>query len=91
MNLYSRYLKIKLNEKIEYIIAKEKLQPGTDVSVEWLNAPFYYAGDAIVRGTVVSIDRVDGEDGSFRLSVKFSDKDSELVQSLLLSNYYCLP
>ena len=65
------------------IIVKEKLQPGTDVSVEWLNAPFYYAGDAVLSGTVLSIENVDGDDGPFRLSVKFSDKDSELVQSLL--------
>jgi c-di-GMP-binding flagellar brake protein YcgR len=65
------------------IIANEKLKFGTDVSVEWLNAPFYYAGDAVLRGTVVSIETVDGEDGPFRMSVKFSDKDSELVQRLL--------
>jgi c-di-GMP-binding flagellar brake protein YcgR len=65
------------------IIANENLQPGTDVSVEWLNAPFYFDGDAVLNGTVVSIETVDGEDGSFRMSVKFSDKDSELVQRLL--------
>jgi c-di-GMP-binding flagellar brake protein YcgR len=65
------------------IITNENLQPGTDVSVEWLNAPFYFAGDAVLNGTVVSIETADGEDGSFRLSVKFSDKDSELVQRLL--------
>jgi hypothetical protein len=65
------------------IISNEKLQSGTDISVEWLNAPFYFAGDAVLNGTVVSIETVDGEDGSFRMSVKFSDKDSELVQSLL--------
>ena len=65
------------------IIANEKLQPGTEVSVEWPNPPFYYSGDAVLRCTVVSIEKVDGEDGPFRISVKFSDKDSELVQRLL--------
>jgi hypothetical protein len=65
------------------IIVSEKLQLGTDISIEWLNAPFYYAGDPVVRGTVVGCESTDGKDGPFRLSVKFAEKDSELVQRLL--------
>ena len=65
------------------IIVSEELQPGTEVSVEWPDPPFYFAGDAVVRGTVVSIQRDKGESGPFRLGVKFSDPDSELAQCLL--------
>ena len=67
---------------IKIIVGKE-LQPGTEVAVEWLSAPFYYDGELVEKGTVISIERTDAEDGQFRLNVKFLDADSKLVQSLL--------
>jgi hypothetical protein len=60
-----------------------QLQPGTEVSVEWPSPPFYFDGDAVVRCTVVSIQRDKGECGPVRLGVQFSDPDSELAQRLI--------
>ena len=64
------------------VTASAELHPGTGVSVEWPNPPFYYPDEAVVKGTVVSIEN-DKEEGMFRIGVKFSDSESELVQGLL--------
>ena len=61
----------------------EALQPGTEVSVEWPNPPFYFSGKAVAICTVVNITRENEEGGSFRVGLKFSDQDAELVHSLL--------
>ena len=65
------------------IIASAELQPGTEISVEWPNPPFYYPGKAAAMCTVVGIVKEKEEGISFRLNVQFSDRDSELAQSLL--------
>lgn len=65
------------------INAGEALEPGTEVSVEWTNPPFYSSGKTVAICTVVGTTMENEEDGSFRIGVKFSDQDAELVQSLL--------
>jgi len=65
------------------IIVGQDLQSGTQVSIEWKNPPFYFNGEPVERGTIVSVVKLEEEDGLFRLSVKFLDKDSNLIQSLL--------
>jgi len=60
-----------------------ELQPGTEISIEWPNPPFYFSGKAVAMCTVVGIGRENKEGGSFRLNAKFSDPDSDLTKSLL--------
>jgi len=64
------------------IMASAELHPGVEISVELPDPPFYYPDEAVVRATVVSIEK-DKVAGIFRLGVKFSDSGSELVQGLL--------
>jgi hypothetical protein len=65
------------------IIVSEELQPGSEVSIVWLDPPFYIEGEAAARGTISGIVMQQGEGVSFRLGVNLSDSASELVQSLL--------
>jgi hypothetical protein len=65
------------------ITAGQELQSGTQVSIEWKNPPFYFDGEPIERGTIVSVMKLEEEDGLFRLGVKFLNQDSSLIQSLL--------
>ena len=65
------------------IITSEEVKSGTKISVEWENPPFHFDGDAVAVGATVDIVKPEGESGSFRLSLKFLDKDSGLIQSLL--------
>ena len=65
------------------IITSEEVKSGTKISVEWENPPFHFDGDAVAVGATVDIVKPEGESGSFRLSLKFLDQDSGLIQSLL--------
>jgi len=64
------------------IIVGQELQSGTLISIEWKNPPFYFNGEPVERGTIVSVVKEE-EDGLFRLGVKFLDQDSGLIHSLL--------
>jgi c-di-GMP-binding flagellar brake protein YcgR len=65
------------------IIMSEELQPGTKISIEWINPQFYFDGEPVAVGAIVDIVKPDGEAGQFRLGVQFLDQDSSLIQSLL--------
>ena len=65
------------------IITSEELQSGTKISIEWENPPFYFDGDAVAVGATIDLVKPQGEGGPFRLSLKFLDQDSGLIQSLL--------
>ncbi|UCD34270.1 MAG: PilZ domain-containing protein [Nitrospiraceae bacterium] len=65
------------------IVTERNMSLGTEVFVQWLNPPFYFAGDAVARAVVVSTRPEEGQNGRFRLGVKFKDGHSELAQSLL--------
>lgn len=65
------------------ITVGEELQKDTEVSIEWPDPPFYCEGEAVVRCTVVSVTREEGESDTFRVGLMFSDPNSELAQRLL--------
>jgi len=65
------------------IIVGQELQSGSIISVECKNPPFYFDGEPVVRGTIVSVMKLEEESGLFRLGVKFLDQDPSLIQSLL--------
>ena len=65
------------------IETNQELQPGTEISIEWPDPPFYFSGEAIANGTVVNVKNEKGKIGHFRLSVMFSDSESELAQSMV--------
>jgi len=65
------------------ILMGQELQSGTLISIEWKNPPFYFNGEPVVRGAIVDVTKLEDGSGLFRLSVKFLDQDSSLIQSLL--------
>jgi hypothetical protein len=65
------------------IITGEELQAGTQISIEWIDPQFYYEGVAVAIGAIVDIVKPEGDGGTFRLGVKFTEQDSGLIQSLL--------
>jgi len=65
------------------ITVGQELQSGTLISIEWKNPPFYFNGEPVARGTIVSVMKLEEEGGLYRLCVKFVDQHSSLIQSLL--------